>query len=148
MVVALLLTTALSFTLEIHAEPHDAAQMPVKRRPPLLLAIPAVRSRSGLPAGYDAAREMFDAAQQDHANGAPERAAVRFMSVAVLLRAPRQPAHHSGQLARMRQVSYTNAATCFAEAELPDAARQALVTAMKDDPENEAVLRKLLAEIK
>lgn len=145
MIAALLLTAFAAPALEVPVQPEPAT---TGSSPELVLyALPHAQSRFGLPQRYEQARTEFDSAEADHAAGAADRAAPRFMKVAVLLAAPPEETTYSDQFSYMRDVAYKNAAICFELAGQPDAARKAFTLALQQDPQNKQTLTLLLAKV-
>ncbi len=136
----LLLLTTLTLNFGDPVEP-----MIMKGPAPELYALPSAASRYGLPAEYEKAVETFAAAEADYAAGKHEKAAAKFMTVAELIKAPSPRTTYSDQFAKMRGIAYKDAAIAFEQAGKRAEGHKALTAALKADPENKDVLKKLLS---
>lgn len=112
---------------------------------PELFSLPVAASRYGLPKEYEKATETFAAAEADYAAGKHAQAATKFMTVAELVKAPTPRTTYSEAFAKMRGVAYQDAAIAFEQAGKRAEGAKALTAALKADPENKDVLKKLLS---
>ena len=136
----LFLVISLTLTFGDTVEP-----IAMKGPAPELYVMPVASSRFGLPDDYEKAREMFDAAKKDYEGGKPEKAALKFMTIAELVKAPKPETTYSKAFAKMRGIAYKDAAIAFEQAGQRAEGRKTLTAALKADPENAEILKKLLS---
>ena len=139
---ALLITLTLTF-----GEPTVHPHAPVAPDAPELYLMPQTTSRFGMPQEYEQAKVTFADAQKQYEAGKPDKAALLFMKVAELVKAPKPETTYSDAFTKMRGIAYKDAALAFGLAGDNAGAKKALTAAQKADPANAALLEKLIAQL-